>query len=99
MQTVLGRGVYTIPQAASLVGLTRRRVREWFRGRRSDPGHRPVFQSDYKPIDTFFAISFHDLIDVYVAGQLRESGVSLPTVRRVYDRLARELKTAHPFCR
>jgi len=99
VQTVLGRGVYTIPQAARLVGLTTRRVREWFRGRKSDPRRHPLFESDYKPVDEFFAISFYDLVDVYVAGQLREHGVSLPTVRRVYNRLAEQLKTDHPFCR
>jgi uncharacterized protein (DUF433 family) len=99
VQTVLGRGVYTVTQAARLVGLTTRRVREWFRGRKSEPNRRPVFKSDYEPIDESFAISFYDLIDVYVAGQLREHGVSLPTVRRVYDRLGTRMKTEHPFCR
>jgi uncharacterized protein (DUF433 family) len=99
VETVLGHGVYTIAQAAKLVGLTTRRVREWFRGRPSLPQRKPVFRGDYKPIGDFFAISFYDLVDVYVAGQLREFGVSLQTVRRVYDRLARDLRTPHPFCR
>lgn len=45
------------------------------------------------------AISFLDLVDVFVAGQLREHGVSLQTVRKVYDRLGREMQTPHPFCR
>lgn len=39
------------------------------------------------------------LIDVFVAGQLREHGVSLQTVRHVYSRLQGELNTRHPFCR
>jgi uncharacterized protein (DUF433 family) len=99
MSSVLGRGVYTVPQAAKLVGLSPNRVREWFRGRRSEPGRKPVFLSDYGPVDNFFAISFFDLIDVFVAGQLREHGVSLPTLRRVYSRLEHDLKTRHPFCR
>jgi uncharacterized protein (DUF433 family) len=99
VETVIGRGVYTIPQAARLVGLSRRRVREWFLGRTTAPNRQPVFRSDYKPLSGAVAISFYDLVDVYVAGQLREFGVSLQTVRRVYDRLTRELKTPHPFCR
>src|SRR5207245_2653193 len=44
-------------------------------------------------------ISFLDLIDVFVAGQLREHGVTLQTLRRVYAHLADELKTRHPFSR
>jgi uncharacterized protein (DUF433 family) len=99
VENVLGRGVYTIPQAARLVGLTTGRVREWFKGRNTASNRQAVFHSDYKPIGDFFAISFFDLVDVYVAGQLREFGVSLKTVRGTYDRLKRELNTPHPFCR
>lgn len=97
---VLGHGVYTVPRAAKLVRLPEQRVREWFRGRKSSAKQRkPVFLGDYQPIEDAFALSFLDLIDVYVAGQMRQHGVSLQTVRRVYGRLSRELNTSHPFCR
>jgi hypothetical protein len=39
---------------------------------------------DYEPVGGDYALSFHDLIDLFVAGQLREHGVSLPRLRRVY---------------
>jgi uncharacterized protein (DUF433 family) len=45
------------------------------------------------------AISFHDLIEVFVAGQLRDRGVSLQSLRKVYHRLQKDLDTRHPFCR
>ena len=35
----------------------------------------------------------------FVAGQLREHGVSLQTLRRVYERMKKDLGTPHPFCR
>src|SRR5947208_9135710 len=98
MSSALGRGVYTIPEAARLTGLHPARVREWFRKRPPQAGRRPVFISDYAPLAGDTAISFFDLVDVYVAGQLREYGVSMQTVRRVYKSLAADLDVKHPFC-
>src|SRR5258708_25796634 len=37
------------------------------------------------------SVNFFDLIDVFVAGHLREHGVSLSTVRGVYERLGQRL--------
>lgn len=99
MATILGQGVYTYSEAARLTALRTSRIREWFRGRPSEASREPVFQGDYAPIDGDFAISFHDLIDVYVAGQLREHGVSMQTLRRVYGRMRKDLGSPHPFCR
>lgn len=97
--TYVGNGVYTFSEAASLTRLKSQRVREWFRGRPSERRRRPVFQGDYAPVDGDYAISFLDLIDLFVAGQLRDHGVSLQTVRRVYCQLERSLRTKHPFAR
>jgi uncharacterized protein (DUF433 family) len=44
-------------------------------------------------------ISFLDLIEVFIAGQLRSRGVALQTIRKVYTTLQGELKAGHPFCR
>jgi uncharacterized protein (DUF433 family) len=99
MSAVLGQGVYTFREAARLVGLRPDRVREWFRGRGNQDGRLPVFAGDYEPVDGDFAISFLDLVDVFVAGQLREHGVALQTLRRVYKRMQQDLNAEHPFCR
>jgi uncharacterized protein (DUF433 family) len=96
--TTLGRGVYTISDAARLTGLRPARVREWFRRRPPPSRRRPIFISDYAPLAGETAISFLDLVDVYVAGQLREYGVSMQNVRRVYKSLAADLDVKHPFC-
>ena len=45
------------------------------------------------------AISFLDLIELFVAGQLRVHGVALQTLRKVHKRLESDLRTKHPFCR
>nr|MCU0703330.1 DUF433 domain-containing protein [Fimbriiglobus sp.] len=90
---IFGKGVYSFSDAAKLVRLKPGRVREWFRGKT------PVFHSSHDPLGTTFAISFFDLVEVFVAGHLREHGVSLTTVRKVHDRLRSDFRTPHPFAR
>lgn len=98
MTTALGRGVYTFREAARLIKLRPGRVREWFVGRPSEARCKAIFRSDYAALNGEHAISFLDLIDVFVAGQLRNHGVPLQTVRHVHDRLKTDLGTPHPFC-
>ena len=57
---------------------------------------RGVFQSDYGSED---AISFLDLIEVLVAGHMRELGISLTAVRNAYAALGYHLNTQRPFSR
>jgi uncharacterized protein (DUF433 family) len=95
--SILGNGVYGLPEAARLTGLNRNRVREWFQGR-PDESRRPVFRADYRKVGGDLAISFHDLIELLVAGQLRDHGVSLQLLRKVHARLSKDLRTRHPFC-
>ena len=96
---ILGHGVYTLPEAARLTGLNRQRVREWFQGRPNEQARKPVFRGDYQAVGGDRAISFHDLIELFVAGQLRVHGVSLQSLRKVHKQLQRNLGTRHPFCR
>jgi uncharacterized protein (DUF433 family) len=98
MTAILNNGVYSFAEAASLTQLQRSRVREWFRIR-SNNGRKAIFVGEYEPIGGNRAISFLDLIDVFVAGQLREHGVSLQTLRKVYARMSADLNTKHPFSR
>jgi uncharacterized protein (DUF433 family) len=96
---VLGRGVYTTAEAARLTRLRSARVREWFRGRESPSRvFRPVFQSDYPVLHEEYAISFLDLIELNIAGKLREARITLPYLRKSYNSL-REKYGEHPFCR
>jgi uncharacterized protein (DUF433 family) len=95
---MLGNGVYHISEAARLTGLRRERVREWFRGRNATAA-RPLFSGDYRPVRGHLAISFHDLVEVFIAGQLRDKGVSLQFLRRIHAQLKNQWATDHPFCR
>lgn len=95
----IGRGVYSVPEAARLTGLRAQRAREWFLGRPGGRARKPVFRGDYPSVLGDHAVSFHDLVELFVAGQLRDHGVSLQSLRQVHGRLRDDLKTRHPFCR
>ena len=96
---ILGHGVYSLTDAAKLTRLNPRRVREWFAEAQGTHTRKTVFQSDYRSLGGDRAISFHDLVELFIAGQLRDHGVSLQTLRKVHKKLQSDLKTKHPFCR
>ena len=83
MPPILGHGIYNLPEAARLTRLRTSRVREWFTGRSLDQERKPVFKSDYDSVSGDRAISFLDLVELFIAGQLREQGVSLQSLRKV----------------
>ena len=97
-QTLIGRGVYTYREAATLAGLKRSRVREWFSLRASAKSE-PIFQSDFAGRTSQQLISFLDLVDVFIAGQLRDAGISLQTLKLVFKTLQKDLGVEHPFGR
>jgi len=97
---ILGKGVYSLAEAARLTGLRPARVRDWFRPSAEVRAGRAVFRSDYPSVGGDHAISFLDLIEVYIAGRLRGASppVSLQRVRKVHEKLALETGVSHPFC-
>jgi uncharacterized protein (DUF433 family) len=87
---LLGSGIYSIAEAARYARLSKGTVRRWFRG----PG--ALFRMDHDGIDGF-CLSFRNLVELVVAGQLRAVGVPLDKIRRARDDLARDRGDAHPF--
>jgi len=92
---ILGHGVYTFGEAARLTRLNTRRIRSWFNERTPVSQIGVVFHGDYPSRNS---LSFLDLIEVLVAGNLREQGVSLISIRKVHCILSEQLQTPHPFC-
>ena len=97
---MLGRGVYSLTEAARLARLRPSRVRAWFQSLESNRPGDPVFQGDYLPVGGDRAISFLDLIEVCIAGKLRaaEPRVSLQHIRKVHKKLSLDTDQKHPFC-
>lgn len=100
--TYLGRGIYSVPDAARLVRLPATQVRRWFQGytyrvrgaaRRSAPVVRPTFPQRSGEI----ALSFADLIEIRFIHAFRDQGVSLRAIRIAAEKARELLGTKHPF--
>jgi uncharacterized protein (DUF433 family) len=94
---MIGNGFYPLSEAARYAGLPSATVRSWFKMRSDGQGHGPLFRSDFDPINGNYAISFLNLIEIYVARFFRSEGVKPPILRRAHEILQNELETYHPF--
>ena len=100
----LSAGVYTLPDAARLLGLPLPRLRKWVRGtlqgdkttgeqsRRFSVGS---FETRGSGADRSF--DFLTLIEIFTIAQLRRLGVKMATLRDGRAELAARYRTAHPF--
>jgi uncharacterized protein (DUF433 family) len=100
----LGVGVYSLPEAARLVGTNTARIRRWLLGyrfpvKRQGVGHsEPIFEPELPQISDHWAIGFLDLVELLFIKAFRDEGVSLQTIRRAAREAAKRWRTTHPFC-
>jgi uncharacterized protein (DUF433 family) len=94
---MLGEGAYRLSEAARYAGVPLATVRSWFKVRSDGLGRGPVFKSDFPMIEGDYAVSFLNLIEIYVARFFRNEGVKPPVLRRAHEILQAELGTTHPF--
>ena len=99
---IVGRGVYTIHDAARLTAIPARRIRRWLQGYdfRSRSGVRhsdPVLRHDYREVDYGIWLSFADLVEVRFIDAFLRTGVSWPAIRVAAERASQLLKQDHPF--
>lgn len=91
MDNLIGQGIYAIHDVARLTGVSVQKIRKWMQ----DGGALPAVvhpRENEHPVFTFI-----DLVEVLVAGQLREHGVSMQRLRKVHVALIAMLSTEHPF--
>src|SRR4051812_36855395 len=91
--SIIGHGIYDLTEAARFTGLRRGRIREWFLGRSGMDTRSPVFRGAYQTVNGECFISFLDLVEVFIAGQLRNHGVSLQYIRRAHAKLKVDWET------
>jgi uncharacterized protein (DUF433 family) len=99
----VGIGVYTLPEAARLIGANTLRVRRWLEGyrfpRKYGPGESPpIFQPQLPVIGGHHAIGFLDLVELLFIKAFRDLEVPLPVIRKAAKKAARLWDTDHPFC-
>lgn len=103
MNDLLHSGIYSVPEASHLTGVSTWRIRRWLRGygfrtrtgRHTSP---PVWEGQLQPIAGSIALGFLDLIEVKCVNALLQTGVSWKTLRIAHGHAKRLTKNPHPFC-
>src|SRR5687767_9019341 len=98
----IGRGIYSIPEAAQLIGLSADRVRRWttgyqwpYRGtRRWSP---PIVGHVERDAREASSLSFRDLIEVLHLDHFLREGAKLSRIRKLHSKAKKDLGTEHPF--
>ena len=93
-QTLLGVGIYTVPEAARITKVRPARIRRWLRGYERSPR---VWAPELPEVEGVLALGFRDLIEVRFVDAFRNHGVSWKTLRLAAERAAEILKDTHPF--
>jgi uncharacterized protein (DUF433 family) len=87
----LGRGLYTLPQAARLLGANVNSLK-WWTGDRE--GSEPVVAREFADEGI---VTFAELMELHFVKLFRGEGLSLQTIRKCAARAATRFQTRHPF--
>jgi uncharacterized protein (DUF433 family)/DNA-binding transcriptional MerR regulator len=101
-QSLLGLGVYTVPEAARLTRVSAPRIRRWLTGytftaRDGQSSSSPVWEPQIRPTRGELVLSFRDLLEVRFVDAFRRHGVSWKTIRLAAERAAEIVEDSHPF--
>ena len=89
-------GVYTIPEAARLIGVPNRKLRGWVAGYPKTRGS-PVVPSEIRSVGNKLAMSFINLIEARFVKIFSAQGVNLNSLRVMADEAKRMLNHPRPF--
>lgn len=100
--TFYGVGIYSVPEASRLSGVSEPRIRRWMRGYSFKSAGRflqspPVWAGQLPVIDGALALGFLDLIEVRFVDAFLKRGVRWSTLRKAEARGRELFNTAHPF--
>ncbi|HLK60645.1 MAG TPA: DUF433 domain-containing protein [Chthonomonadaceae bacterium] len=101
-ETLLGVGLYSLPEAARLLRMPSATLRTWVEGRSvpSKEGRQvvlPVLHRPLQKVEGETVLTFQDLIELHFISLFRSEGVSLQTIRAASERAAVLFRTDHPF--
>jgi uncharacterized protein (DUF433 family) len=88
-------GIYSVSDAAVLVGATERKVRGWVTGYKKGEG--PLIDNELGWIDGRLAFSFTNLMEIRFIAFFVEAGVRLPHIRAIMEEAKDVWKLPHPF--
>lgn len=103
MTNFLQTGIYAVPEAARLTGVSPWRIRRWLKGyefKVKQGRHRSpaVWHSQIAPIDNAIALGFLDLLELRCVDAFISAGVNWKTLRQVHQQARKLVSHTHPFC-
>jgi len=95
-------GIYSIPEAAWITGISESRIRRWLQGYAYEAGGMkklapPVWTGALPPLHGRHAVSFRDLIEMRFVNAFLGLGVNWKIIRDAQQRAREELGLTHPF--
>lgn len=99
---MLGRGIYAVPEAARLTGVSAQRIRRWVSGYSfpSATGRHeslPVWKHEIPVLADSLALSFRDLVEVRFVEAFLRHGVKWKALRKAAELAAELIRSSHPF--
>ena len=97
--SLLGVGIYTVSEAASLTGVSSRAIKRWLWGYRGSSAkyQEPLWASQIPVIENVKALGFRDLIEIKFVDHFRKRGMSLQYIRKVIDSATGLLSESYPL--
>jgi uncharacterized protein (DUF433 family) len=103
MGELVGVGLYSVREAARLTGARERQIRRWlfgysFKTKASDRAwSAPLWKTEFSEEADFYAIGFHDLLEVRFVDAFTTRGVSLQVIRRASAKAKNLFRVDYPF--
>ncbi len=99
---LIGRGLYSLTEAARLTGVPIRRIKRWVNGyhflhRGNRQWSAPVIGTEVGPIGGVPVLDFADLMEVRFLSAFRDQRIGWPAIRLAAARAREVLETSHPF--
>jgi uncharacterized protein (DUF433 family) len=92
---LIATGIFSVPEAAKLVGATERKVRGWVTG--YGKGEGPLIDNELGWVDGRLAFSFVNLMEIRFIAFFERAGVKLPHIRAILAEAKDLLNHPHPF--
>lgn len=97
-ETHFGIGVYSVPEAARLIGMPSQTLRRWVSGSdHLEDARNPLWSAQYAKSDDDQYLGFRDLVEARIVKALRRNDIPLQTVRRCLQRARTIIGDEHPF--
>jgi uncharacterized protein (DUF433 family) len=99
---LIGTGIYGVPEAARLTGVSAARIRRWLRGYHftssgSPRTQLPVWSPMLPEIDGKLALAFLDLVEIRFVDAFLNEGVTWQVLRKAAAKAKDLVGSSHPF--